>query len=125
MSFSKLIGFATPADYYVHMIHELSSQKINVLALIKARLGDHHPLVTEIIEKLKNYTTEVPSFILGGPMKGHRRTPPLASQQKISLFSKACQDDYRSVETALVNCGVSLSIFEKYVFCKNAFIAFL
>lgn len=115
--FSKLIGFATPADYYVHMIHELSAQRINVLALIKSRLGDHHPLVAEIIEKLRNYTTEAPSFILGGSSKGHRRTPPLTPNQKLSLFSKGSEDYHQSVEAALINCGVNVAFFDKYELC--------
>jgi len=110
---SKLIGFATPADYYVHMIHELSVQRINVLALIKARLGEHHPLVTEIIEKLKDYTTEAPSFILGGTAKGHRRTPPLTPNQKLSLFSGGSDDYHQSVEAALINWGVNVAFFDK------------
>ena len=96
------------------MIHELSAQRINVLALIKAKLGEHHPLVTDIIEKLRNYTTEVPSFILSSMSKGHKRTPPLASHQRLPLFSRGMTTDFhQSVEAALIRCGVNMAFFDK------------
>jgi len=111
-----LIGFSTPADYYVYMIYELSKQNINVLALIKSVLGESHHLVLEIIEKLKKYTEEVPAFVLDEcGQRGHRRgLPPIGStSRRFASLSRRSEDFHQSVEAALVTCGLNVASLEK------------
>eukprot|EP00210_Caulerpa_lentillifera_P008792 g8388.t1 len=118
---SKYIGFQSAADYYARMICDLAFQNINILALIKSRLGDSHPLVAEIIEKLINGTSELPSFVLGREIV-HRcyetKKPHRENGTDVN------RDHWcNRVETTLIRCGLNTTFFDRYIHPYNNLIS--
>lgn len=110
MIFSKYIGFQSAADYYAHMVCDLSLHNINILALLKSRLGDTHPLIGEIIEKLINGTSDLPSFVLGKEII-HR--PETRKNQRENAQKQPRDSWYSKVETTLIKCGLNTTFFDR------------
>lgn len=107
---SKYIGFQSAADYYARMICDLAFQNINILALIKTQLGECHPLVNEIIEKLVTGTSELPSFVLGKEIVHRQETKKSHRENGV----KPSRDSWcNRVETTLISCGLNTTFFDR------------
>eukprot|EP00210_Caulerpa_lentillifera_P006608 g6313.t1 len=107
---SKYIGFQSAADYYAHMVCDLSLYNINVLTLLKSQLGDTHPLIGEIIEKLVNGTSDLPNFIMEDDTLRCHKTKENHQRNRIR---KARDSWCNRVETTLTKCGLSTTFFDR------------